>query len=93
MALKKRVEADPYKDVASNEEVKLDTSTTSKRASIVSALEVHALELQRSGQHAKHGAVSDVMVAAGTLKHKVGAIKGTLGGELGELIDRLHEIL
>lgn len=68
------------------------TMVVEAKPPIVVALEAQALALQRTGMHAKSARVTEVLIAASALKHRVAdALRAD--EDSGELINRLHEIL
>lgn len=73
--------------------IALDTAKVSVRPSIGAYLQVQGVRLAQAGLYGGHALVNDIAVAVGALKQRTGAAKGHFDGELGQLIDHIHEML
>lgn len=52
-----------------------------------------ARKAERSGDHAGYARLSEIAIAAGNLRHKVGDARGQIKGELGQIIEHLYRAL
>ena len=87
---------DPQPDM-----VDLDTGTVSEappafkaqQPLIIAALEAAALSAQQSGQVGSQVLLYQIALAAGNLKQTTKAAIGKVGGEIGAMIEMLHNLL
>lgn len=58
-----------------------------------SAIASAAIDAQRSGDYALHAMLSDIEVASGALRTKIGAAIANIDGEVADLLNKLHALL
>ncbi len=83
----------PLVELPADPEPQAEAAPLALPQGMVAALERQSHSLLSAGRHADHALVSQIAVAAGALKQQTAIAHGRLGGELGDIINRLHSML